>query len=58
VITLLNNLSQPLAGLLVGVLAASMGLRGVILMLALAAGLIGVAVAVFGRASVHESVES
>jgi len=27
-------------------------------MLALAAGLIGVAVAVFGRASVHESVES
>nr|WP_314577389.1 MFS transporter [uncultured Pseudomonas sp.] len=58
VITLLNNLSQPLAGLLVGVLAASMGLRGVILLLALAAGLIGVAVAVFGRASVHESVES
>lgn len=58
VITLLNNLSQPLAGLLVGVLAASMGLRGVILLLALAAGLIAIAVAVFGRASVHESVES
>ncbi len=33
VITLLNNLSQPLAGLLVALLAAPLGIRQVILML-------------------------
>ncbi|WP_017905938.1 MFS transporter [Pseudomonas asplenii] len=44
VITLLNNLSQPLAGLLVGVLAAPLGTRGVVLALSLASALIGVAV--------------
>lgn len=42
VITLLNNLSQPAAGLLVAVLAAPMGTAGVIAMLAVLAGLIGV----------------
>lgn len=49
VITLLNNLSQPLAGLLVGMLAAPLGLRGVILMLTLLAGLIAIAVVVLAR---------
>ncbi|AHL33265.1 MFS transporter [Pseudomonas brassicacearum] len=44
VITLLNNLSQPLAGLLVAVLAAPVGTQQVILLLALATGLIGVGV--------------
>ncbi|MDF0729302.1 MFS transporter [Pseudomonas entomophila] len=34
VITLLNNLSQPLAGMLVAALAAPLGVRGVILLLA------------------------
>lgn len=42
VITLLNNLSQPAAGLLVAVLAAPIGTAGVIAMLAVLAGLIGV----------------
>lgn len=58
VITLLNNLTQPLAGLLVGVLAVSMGLRGVILALAVAAALIGLAVAIATRTKVTASVES
>jgi hypothetical protein len=58
VITLLNNLSQPLAGLLVGFLAAPMGLRGVILLLALFCGLLGVAVAVTFKARVVMPVES
>jgi len=58
VITLLNNLTQPLAGLWVGVLAVSMGLRGVILALAVAAVLIGLAVAIVTRARVTTSVES
>ncbi|NVZ29657.1 MFS transporter [Pseudomonas gingeri] len=44
VITLLNNLSQPLAGLLVGVLAGSLGTQGVILVLAVASALIGAGV--------------
>ncbi|WP_273820883.1 MFS transporter [Pseudomonas asplenii] len=44
VITLLNNLSQPLAGLLVGILAAPLGARGVVLVLSMASTLIGVAV--------------
>lgn len=57
VITLLNNLTQPLAGLLVGVLAVSIGLRGVILALAVAAVLIGLAVAIATRAKVAASVE-
>lgn len=43
VITLLNNLSQPLAGLLVGGLAAPLGARGVVLVLSVASLLIGVA---------------
>jgi MFS family permease len=58
VITLLNNLTQPLAGLLVGVLAVSTGLRGVILALAVAAALIGLAVAIATRTKVTASVES
>lgn len=41
VITLLNNLSQPLAGLLVAVLAAPLGARGVILMMAVMTVLLG-----------------
>ncbi|NWD09582.1 MFS transporter [Pseudomonas gingeri] len=44
VITLLNNLSQPLAGLLVGVLAGALGTQGVILVLAVASALIGAGV--------------
>ncbi|MFG0411944.1 MFS transporter [Pseudomonas sp. NEEL19] len=43
VITLLNNLSQPLAGLLVASLAASVGADGVILMLAVLSAMIGAA---------------
>ncbi len=43
VITLLNNLSQPLAGLLVAVLAAPVGTQRVILLLALVTSLIGIA---------------
>jgi len=46
VITLLNNLSQPLAGLLVAVLAAPIGTQQVILLLAFATSLIGIAVVV------------
>ncbi|MDR6956707.1 MFS family permease [Pseudomonas brassicacearum] len=49
VITLLNNLSQPLAGLLVAVLAAPVGTQQVILLLALATGLIGAGVMVAYR---------
>lgn len=41
VITLLNNLSQPLAGLLVALLAAPLGIRQVILMLAVLTSVIG-----------------
>lgn len=44
VITLLNNLSQPFAGLLVAVLAAPVGTQQVILILAVATSLIGLAV--------------
>jgi len=46
VITLLNNLSQPLAGLLVALLASSAGTQGVILILAVLTMLLG-AVAVW-----------
>lgn len=41
VITLLNNMSQPLAGLLVALLAAPLGTRQVILMLAVLTSLLG-----------------
>ncbi|MFJ3485675.1 MFS transporter [Pseudomonas sp. NPDC090202] len=58
VITLLNNLSQPLAGLLVAILAAPMGLRGVILLLTLVSGLIGVAVLALVRKRETGAVES
>ena len=51
VITLLNNLSQPLAGLLIALLAAPLGVQKVILLLAVITGLIGVGVALFARAS-------
>jgi MFS family permease len=57
VITLLNNLSQPLAGLLVGVLTAPIGLRGVILINALAAGVLGVGVAAVVRLRLATAVE-
>lgn len=43
VITLLNNLSQPLAGLLVALLAAPWGTQGVMLALAVLSTLLGVA---------------
>lgn len=43
VITLLNNLSQPLAGLLVALLATPLGAQRVILILAVLATLLGVA---------------
>lgn len=43
VITLLNNLSQPLAGLLVALLASSLGPHGVILILAVLSMLLGAA---------------
>ncbi|SEO79860.1 MFS transporter [Pseudomonas sp. NFACC39-1] len=46
VITLLNNLSQPLAGLLVAVLAAPVGTHRVILLLAFATSVIGISVVV------------
>ncbi|KPW20075.1 Major facilitator transporter [Pseudomonas cannabina pv. alisalensis] len=42
VITLLNNLSQPLAGLLVALLAAPLGVQGVILGMAAVTALLGV----------------
>jgi hypothetical protein len=57
VITLLNNLSQPLAGLLVGALTAPIGLRGVILINALAAGLLGVGVATVAKYRLTTAVE-
>ncbi|WLH10992.1 MFS transporter [Pseudomonas hefeiensis] len=46
VITLLNNLSQPFAGLLIALLAAPVGTQQVILLLALATSLIGITVVV------------
>ncbi|OAB54658.1 MFS transporter [Pseudomonas thivervalensis] len=55
VITLLNNLSQPLAGLLVAVLAAPIGTQEVILLLAVVTSLIGAAVVVVVRHSIHRS---
>ncbi|KQW18003.1 MULTISPECIES: MFS transporter [Pseudomonas] len=55
VITLLNNLSQPLAGLLVAVLAAPVGTQQVILLLAVVTSLIGAAVVVVHRHSTYRS---
>lgn len=55
VITLLNNLSQPLAGLLVAVLAAPIGTQQVIVLLAVATSLIGAGVVVVHRYSTHRS---
>ncbi|WP_339505274.1 MFS transporter [Pseudomonas sp. RL_105y_Pfl2_101] len=55
VITLLNNLSQPLAGLLVAVLTAPLGTQQVILLLAVATSLIGAAVVVVHRHSTLRS---
>jgi len=49
VMTLLNNLSQPLAGLLVAVLAAPVGTQRVILLLAVLSSLIGVVTVVLVR---------
>lgn len=45
VITLLNNLAQPLAGLMIAVLAAPLGTQAVILVLTGISALIGMAVA-------------
>jgi len=47
VMTLLNNLSQPLAGLLVALLATTLGVQGVVLFLTLLAVVLGVAVLVW-----------
>lgn len=57
VITLLNNLSQPLAGLLVGLLTAPLGLRAVILISALGAGVVGFGAAAMVRLKVATAVE-
>jgi MFS family permease len=57
VITLLNNLSQPLAGLWVGIFSYSMGLRVVMLDLALLAIVIGSAVAIWVWLRVEQPVE-
>lgn len=52
VITLLNNVSQPMAGLLVAVLAAPLSTQGVILLLAVLTALLGAGVAWwFGKAA-------
>ncbi|NAT07000.1 MFS transporter, partial [Pseudomonas syringae pv. actinidiae] len=52
VITLLNNLSQPLAGLLVALLAAPLGTQQVILVLAVLTSILG-AGAVWWFAKAH-----
>ncbi|MBW1249595.1 MFS transporter [Pseudomonas tolaasii] len=57
VITLLNNLSQPLAGLLVAVLAAPLGTQTVILLLVGITALIGVAVASGWHATVKAELD-
>ncbi|WP_439850257.1 MFS transporter [Pseudomonas syringae] len=57
VITLLNNLSQPLAGLLVALLAAPLGVQGVVLGMAAVTALLGV-VAVWWFVGVGRSVAS
>ncbi|MGB3125499.1 MAG: MFS transporter [Pseudomonas sp.] len=57
VITLLNNLAQPLAGLLIAVLAAPWGTQTVILLLAGITALIGVAVASGWHATVKAELD-
>ena len=57
VITLLNNLAQPLAGLLIAVLAAPLGTQMVILLLAGITALIGVAVASGWHATVKAELD-
>ena len=57
VITLLNNLSQPLAGLLVAVLAAPLGTQTVILLLVALTALLGVAVASGWHATVKAELD-
>ena len=53
VIVLLNNLTQPLAGLIVGVCATKLEVSQVILALTLGMGMLGAAVWVTGRISVR-----
>jgi len=57
VLTLLNNLSQPLAGLLIALLAAPLGTQTVILLLAGITALIGVAVASGWHATVKAELD-
>ncbi|WP_242168167.1 MULTISPECIES: MFS transporter [unclassified Pseudomonas] len=57
VMTLLNNLSQPLAGLLVAVLAAPLGTQTVILLLVGLTALLGVAVASGWHATVKAELD-
>jgi MFS family permease len=57
VITLLNNVSQPLAGLLVALLTAPVGLRGVIVGLVLLACLIGIGVVVVFKTKLAAPVD-
>ncbi|WDU64743.1 MFS transporter [Pseudomonas poae] len=57
VITLLNNLAQPLAGLLIALLAAPLGMQAVILLLTGIAALLGVAVASGWHATVKAELD-
>ncbi|MEX5508062.1 MFS transporter [Pseudomonas paralactis] len=57
VITLLNNLPQPLAGLMIAMLAAPLGTQTVILLLAAITALIGVAVASGWHATVKAKLD-
>ncbi|AZE89104.1 MFS transporter [Pseudomonas orientalis] len=57
VITLLNNLAQPLAGLMIAVLAAPLGTQTVILLLSGISALIGVAVASGWHAAVKAELD-
>lgn len=57
VITLLNNLAQPLAGLVIAVLAAPLGTQTVILLLTGISALIGVAVASGWHATVKAELD-
>jgi MFS family permease len=57
VITLLNNLPQPLAGLMIAVLAAPIGTQPVILLLTAITALIGVAVASGWHATVKAELD-
>ncbi|QBQ11350.1 MULTISPECIES: MFS transporter [unclassified Pseudomonas] len=57
VLTLLNNLSQPLAGLLIALLAAPLGTQAVILILAGITALLGAAVASGWHATVKAELD-